>query len=56
VIDFAQWPERVLTKHAGLLLCMADLVALDLPAIVKAAGYPGTTVIPALSSSCRCWR
>jgi hypothetical protein len=36
-------PERVLTKHAGLLLCIGDLVALDLPAIVKAAGYPGTT-------------
>ena len=50
VIDFEQWPERVQTKHAGLLLCMPDLVALDLPAIVKAAGYPGTTVIPAVSS------
>ena len=50
VIDFALWPERVLTKHAGLLLCLPDLVALDLPAIVKAAGYPGTTVIPAVSS------
>ena len=50
VIDFEQWPERVQSKHAGLLLCMGDLVALDLPAIVKAAGYPGTTVIPALSS------
>ena len=50
VIDFEQWPVRVQTKHAGLLLCVGDLVALDLPAIVKAAGYPGTTVIPALSS------
>jgi hypothetical protein len=50
VIDFEQWPERVETKHAGLLLCMPDLVALDLPAIVKAAGYPGTSVIPAVSS------
>jgi hypothetical protein len=50
VIDFALWPERVQTKHAGLLLCMPDLVALDLPAIVKAAGYPSTTVIPAVSS------
>jgi hypothetical protein len=50
VIDFALWPERVQTKHAGLLLCLPDLVALDLPAIVKAAGYPGTTVIPAVSS------
>jgi hypothetical protein len=50
VIDFDTWPERVQTKHAGLLLCLPDLVALDLPAIVKAAGYPGTTVIPAVSS------
>jgi hypothetical protein len=50
VIDFAQWPERVETKHAGLLLCLPDLVALDLPGIVKAAGYPGTSVIPAVSS------
>jgi hypothetical protein len=50
VIDFAQCPERVETKHAGLLLCLPDLVALDLPAIVKAAGYPGTSVIPAVSS------
>jgi hypothetical protein len=50
VIDFDQWPERVPAKHAGLLLCMPDLVALDLPAIVTAAGYPGTSVIPAVSS------
>jgi hypothetical protein len=50
VIDFDTWPERVETKHAGLLLCLPDLVALDLPAIVKAAGYPGTSVIPAVSS------
>ena len=50
VIDFDTWPERAQTKHAGLLLCIPDLVALDLPAIVKAAGYPGTSVIPAVSS------
>ncbi len=50
VIDFEVWPERVVTKHAGLLLCVPDLVALDLPAIVTAAGYPSTTVIPAISS------
>jgi hypothetical protein len=49
-IDFAQWPDRVETKQAGLLLCVPDLVALDLPGIVAAAGYPGTTVIPAISS------
>jgi len=50
VIDFQKWPDRVETKHAGLLLCIPDLVALDLPGIVAAAGYPGTTVIPALCS------
>ena len=50
VIDFDDWPDRVESKHAGLLLCLPDLVALDLPAIVESAGYPGTTVIPALSS------
>jgi hypothetical protein len=50
VIDFDTWPDRIETKHAGLLLCLPDLVALDLPAIVKAAGYPGTSVIPAVSS------
>lgn len=50
VVDFAKWPDRVDTKLAGLLLTVPDLVALDLAALVKAAGYPGTTVIPALSS------
>jgi transposase len=50
VLDFAQWPERVDTKLAGLLLTIPDLVALDLPALVKDAGYPGTSVIPAVSS------
>jgi transposase len=50
VIDFAQVPARAETKLAGLLLVIPDLIALDLPALVTAAGYPGTTVIPALSS------
>jgi transposase len=50
VLDFAQWPERLDTQVAGLLLTIPDLVALDLPGLVRAAGYPGTTVIPALSS------
>ncbi|MGH8975224.1 MAG: transposase [Acidimicrobiales bacterium] len=49
-IDFDQWPERADTKLAGLLLAVPDLVALDLPAMVAAAGYPGTSVIPAVSS------
>jgi hypothetical protein len=34
---------------AGLLLTLPDLVSLDLPGIVTAAGYPGTSVIPALN-------
>jgi hypothetical protein len=32
---------------AGLLLAIPDLVALDLPALAAAAGYPGTKTIPA---------
>ncbi len=50
VVDFAQWPGHIDTQFAGLLLTIPDLVALDLPGLVRAAGYPGTTVIPALSS------
>jgi hypothetical protein len=50
VIDFDQLPERCDTKPAGLLLAVPDLVALDLPGLVVAAGYPGTRVIPAISS------
>jgi hypothetical protein len=47
VIDFTSWPERLETTRAGLLLAVPDLVSLDLPALVSAAGYPGTRVIPA---------
>ena len=50
VIDWERFPEGAETKHAGLLLAVADLVAFDLPALVAAAGYPGTTVVPAVSS------
>ncbi|TQC38396.1 hypothetical protein EEB14_59795, partial [Rhodococcus sp. WS4] len=34
---------------AGLLLALPDLLALDLPALVTAAGYPGTRDIPAIN-------
>ena len=34
---------------AGLLLAVPELVALDLPGLVAAAGYPGTSAIPATS-------
>jgi hypothetical protein len=49
VIDFAAVPARVETRLAGLLLALPDLVSLDLPALTRAAGYPGTSVIPATS-------
>ncbi len=47
VIDFASAAPAGETKVAGLLLAVPELVALDLPGIVAAAGYPGTSVIPA---------
>jgi hypothetical protein len=47
VIDFSTWPARLETTRAGLLLVIPDLVALDLPALIGRAGYPGTSVIPA---------
>ncbi len=50
VIDWERFPLRVESKHAGLLLAVPDLVALDLPGIVAEAGYPGTSVIPAACS------
>jgi transposase len=46
VLDFGAFPQRVHTAMAGLLLTIPDLVALDLPALVDAAGYPGTSVVP----------
>jgi hypothetical protein len=47
-MDFAELPTRTQTKTAGLLLAVPELVALDLPGMVAAAGYPGTSVIPAV--------
>ena len=49
-IDFERWPERCETRLAGLLLAVPELVALDLPGLVERAGYPGSKVIPAVSS------
>ncbi|MGH3155851.1 MAG: hypothetical protein ACRDNF_04640, partial [Streptosporangiaceae bacterium] len=49
VLDFGAFPARADTKLAGLLLVIPDLTALDLPALIKAAGYPGTAAIPAAS-------
>ena len=49
VIDFTSFPAEATTRLAGLLLAIPDLVALDLPALARAAGYPGTRAIPAVS-------
>jgi transposase len=49
LLDFTDLPERAETKVAGLLLAVPELVRLDLPALVAAAGYPGTAVIPAVN-------
>ena len=49
LLDFAHFPARSATTMAGLLLTIPDLLDLDLPALVNAAGYPGTQVIPALN-------
>jgi hypothetical protein len=48
-----RWPEQPVTlrsDHAGLLLLLPGLAALDLPGAVAAAKLPGTREVPALSS------
>jgi hypothetical protein len=43
-------PSRLPRTHSyRLLLAVPDLVGLDLPALARKAGYPGTRVIPAVS-------
>jgi hypothetical protein len=49
VIDFDAFHARAETSLAGLLLAVPDLIALDLPALVARAGYPGTAAIPPVS-------
>ena len=50
VLDFDTWPRQLESTRAGLLLVLPDLVALDLPGLVRGAGYPATRVVPAT-----CW-
>jgi len=56
VLDFAAFPARAETRLAGLFLALPDLIALGVPEMVAAAGYPSTPKIPALPMCCRCWR
>jgi hypothetical protein len=46
-LDFEHAPDQAPSRVAGLLLAVPDLVTLDLPGLVAAAGYPGTRVISA---------
>ncbi|MGH3096416.1 MAG: hypothetical protein ACRDMV_10520 [Streptosporangiales bacterium] len=48
-LDFGDLPARAETRLAGLLLAVPDLIAIGVPALVRAAGYPSTPKIPALS-------
>ena len=48
-----RWPQQSLTlrsDHAGAMLLLPALVALDLPGAVAGARLPGTREVPALSS------
>jgi hypothetical protein len=47
--DYPDLTAGASTRMAGLLLTLPDLLGLDLPALVRAAGYPGSRDIPALS-------
>jgi len=47
--DFTALAGRAETRLAGLLLAIPDLIALGVPEIAAAAGYPSTGKIPALS-------
>jgi hypothetical protein len=48
-LNFAALPAQAETRLAGLLLAIPDLIALGVPDMVAAAGYPSTPRIPALS-------
>ena len=52
VLQEQEWPLEgsVRSDHAGLLLLVGELVALDLPGLVRAAGWPSTTQLSALRS------
>ena len=52
VLREADWPTQgsIQTQHAGLFLLIGELVALDLPGLVKAAGWPQTSQLPAIRS------
>jgi len=52
VLTDESWPQQgsIQTAHAGLFLLIPELVALDLPGLVRSAGWPSTSQLPALRS------
>ena len=52
VLSDEDWPVKgtVQTQHAGLFLLVPELVALDLPALIEAAGWPSTSQLEATHS------
>ncbi len=52
VLSDADWPTHgsMQTQHAGLFLLLPELVGFDLPGLVKAAGWPSTSQLPAINS------
>jgi len=52
VLSDEDWPQQgsVPTQHAGLFLLLPELVELDLPGLVKAAGWPSTSQLQAIHS------
>jgi transposase len=52
VLAQEDWPTEgtIQTQHAGLFLLVPELVALDLPGLVEAAGWPSTSQLAAIRS------
>jgi transposase len=52
VLEDDEWPVQgsMPTAHAGLFLLVPELIALDLPGLVNAAGWPSTSQLGALRS------
>jgi transposase len=52
VLKDAEWPETgsVQTEHAGLFLLVPELVTLDVPGLIEAAGWPSTSQLSAVHS------
>ncbi len=52
VLSDEDWPSSgtMQTQHAGLFLLVGELIALDLPGLIDAAGWPSTGQLAALRS------